>query len=319
MMRVGLAGLGSMGRNHLRVLQTLPYVNLVAVCDLVLPETILQNTSTTRSIAAFRFFNDMLDQSELDAVVIATPTDCHFNHTSAALERGIPTFVEKPLADEASLAQDLANASTTLGVPLMVGHIERFNPAILRLREVLHLAGKVELIETRRSGLRESRTRSAAGVGMELATHDVDIINWLLGECPVHAYASTASVELAAGREDLLNGLLKYPSGAVGVVSADWLSPRKVRKLRVLGSAGAFDLDYIDQRLVYYSAEGTPLEIEMSHHEPLVAELKAFFSSLESGRAQTPTSAQDGAWAVRIVDGLLDSGVMGTPVGFDHA
>jgi UDP-N-acetylglucosamine 3-dehydrogenase len=306
-----------MGRNHLRVLQTLPNVELVAVSDLR-GLRLVETTAAIPDLQGYTNFEDMLDTAELDAVVIATPTACHFDHASASLERGIPTFVEKPLADEAPLAQDLANASTTLGVPLMVGHIERFNPAVLRLREVLHLAGQVQFIETRRSGLREARTRSATGVGMELATHDVDIINWLLGEYPVRAYASTACVQLTSGREDLLNGTLKYPSGAVGSVSADWLSPRKVRKLRVLGSEGAFDLDYIDQKLTYYSAEGTPLEIEVVHHEPLATELKAFFASLEAGHSVMPTSANDGAWAVRIVDALIDSGQMGEPVGFDH-
>jgi UDP-N-acetylglucosamine 3-dehydrogenase len=201
----------------------------------------------------------------------------------------------------------------------MVGHIERFNPAILRLREVLHLAGKVEFIETRRSGLREARTRSATGVGMELATHDVDVIGWLLGERPIRAYASTACVQLDSGREDLINGTLKYPSGAVGSVSADWLSPRKVRKLRVLGSEGAFDLDYIDQTLTYYSAEGIPLPLEMIHHEPLATELKSFFLCVEKGHLVTAVTGDDGAWAVRIVDALIDSGQMGEPVGFDHA
>lgn len=210
LLRVGLAGLGSMGKNHLRVLRSLPNVQLVAVVDSD-PAKIAEVIGLEET---FTSFETMLAEAYLDAVVVATPTDWHFSHVVAALRAGISVFVEKPLAATGAEARDLTLVARALHVPLMVGHIERFNPAVLKLREVLHLVGQIQFVEARRSGLREARTRSASGVGIELVTHDVDVVSWLLDERPVRAYASTACIQYPPGQEDLLKGILKYPSGA---------------------------------------------------------------------------------------------------------
>jgi UDP-N-acetylglucosamine 3-dehydrogenase len=307
-LRVGLVGLGAMGKNHLRVLQSLPNVRLVAVADVDTKACL-----TVTGPAVFPTF-DLLLSVDLDAVVIATPTFCHYEQVAATLRVGIATFVEKPLAGIAGEALALAQLAQALHVPLAVGHIERFNPAVRRLCEILPLIGTLHFVESRRSGLREARTRSAVGVGMELATHDVDVISHLVGEQPKQAYASIASIHLKSGREDLLSGILRYPSGVVASVSADWLSPHKVRKIRALGTNGSFELDYISQKLTLYHADGTAQEVEVIHEEPLVAEMTAFFRALEGNDRTVAVSANDGAWAVRVVEALLASGRSGRPV-----
>ena len=143
------------------------------------------------------------------------------------------------------------------------GHVERFNPAVLELGRRLSNGwiGTLYSITSRRAGPFPARIRDV-GVTIDLATHDADILSWIAGERPTRVYAETAQ-RLHATNEDLLFGLLHFPSGVTGMLDVNWLTPAKRRQLSVVGELGMFELDYLTQRLTFTSADiGSPTMID---------------------------------------------------------
>jgi UDP-N-acetylglucosamine 3-dehydrogenase len=263
----------------------------------------------------------MLSEAELDAVVIASPTTSHHPLTLAALDRGLAVLVEKPLAASPDEADDIVAAAAAAGMPpVQVGHIERFNPAILELGRLLEAGwlSSVFAISSRRAGPFPARIRDV-GVTMDLATHDVHILCAIAGERPARVSAETAK-RIHADHEDLLFGLLSFPSGTVAMLDVDWLTPAKRRHLTVLGEEGMFELDYLTQRLTFARAtdmtkprliggyaptfESDVVELRVATGEPLVAELESFARVVRDG-GRPVVDASDGRWAVVLADALL--------------
>ena len=325
-LRVGLAGLGSMGRNHLRHLSTREDCVLAAVSD---PDpAILADAVAKTGAAGDPDPLDMIGSAEIDAVVIAAPTTAHAALTLAAIERGLPVLVEKPLAATVEEGIELVTAAHARGIPLQVGHVERFNPAVLELgRRLAHgWVGTLYSITSRRAGPFPARIRDV-GVTIDLATHDADILSWVAGERPTRVYAELAQRHHASN-EDLLFGLLHFPSGATGMLDVNWLTPAKRRQLSVVGESGMFELDYLTQRLTFTSAdigsptiidgyattfEGNVVVIDVASREPLAAELDAFLAVARSG-GRPVVNGDDGLWALAIASSLLQAAAEGTPV-----
>ncbi len=326
-LRVGLAGLGAMGRNHLRVLGARDDVTIVAVAD---PDEAARTAAAAASGAiACHDPLAMLDEVALDAVVIAAPTTLHLPIVLAALARGVPALVEKPLAATPEDAARICAAADAAGIPVQVGHVERFNPAVLELGRRLEAGAlsAVYAIASRRAGPCPARIRDV-GVTVALATHAVDILSWVARDRPVRVYAETAR-RLHAEHEDLLFGLLHFPDGANGMVDVNWLTPAKRRQLVVLGDEGMFELDFLTQRLTFTEMpdtshpsliggyaptfEGRVEEIPVATHEPLGAELDAFLASVRTG-SRPVVDVHDGRWAVSIAAALLESSQRHVPV-----
>ena len=318
-MRVGLIGLGSMGRNHLRVLGGLPGVRLAAIADL--DAAALAAAAVDSGAAVFAEPMTMLAEADLDAVVIAAPTTSHLRLTLAAVERGIAVLVEKPLAATSAEADRIVAAASAPGAPpVQVGHIERFNPAIVELGRLLEAGwlSTVFAISSRRAGPFPARIRDV-GVTVDLATHDVDILCAIAGERPARVSAEIAK-RIHADHEDLLFGLMSFPSGTVAMLDVDWLTPAKRRQLTVVGEEGMFELDYLTQRLTFSRAtdttnprliggyaptfEGDLVELAVATGEPLAAELEAFMRVVRDG-GRPLVDAADGRWAVVLADALL--------------
>jgi predicted dehydrogenase len=325
--RVGLAGLGSMGRNHLRVLSGSPGIRLAAVADPV--ATALDAASGQTGAQGFAEPLAMIAEADLDAVVIAAPTTAHVPLALAAIERGIAVLVEKPLAATVEEGLRIVDAARAAGVPVQVGHVERFNPAVIELGRLIGdgWLSSVYAIASRRAGPFPARIRDV-GVTVDLATHDADILSWIAGERPSRVYGETAQ-RIHATNEDLLFGVLHFPSGATGMLDVNWLTPAKRRQLTVVGEEGMFELDYLTQRLTFTRAtdttnprliggyaptfEGEVVELPVASTEPLAAELGAFVDVVRNG-GRPVVDAEDGLWAVAIATSLLDAAAGGTVV-----
>jgi UDP-N-acetylglucosamine 3-dehydrogenase len=326
-LRLGLAGLGSMGRNHLRVLSARTDLVLAAVADPV--AAALADATAQTGAQGFAEPLAMIAEAELDAVVIAAPTTAHVPLALAAIERRIAILVEKPLAATIEEAMQIVVAARAVGVPVQVGHVERFNPAVLELGRLIDdgWLSTVYSIASRRAGPFPARIRDV-GVTVDLATHDVDILSWIAGERPSRVYAETAQ-RIHATNEDLLFGLLHFPSGATGMLDVNWLTPAKRRQLIVVGEEGMFELDYLTQRLTFTRAtdttnprliggyaptfEGEVLELPVASTEPLAGEIEAFVSIIRNG-GRPVVDAEDGLWAVAIATSLLDAAADGRTV-----
>jgi UDP-N-acetylglucosamine 3-dehydrogenase len=326
-LRIGLAGLGSMGRNHLRILSGRPDIRLAAIADPAAEA--LGAAVATSGAQAFDEPLAMIAEAELDALVIAAPTTSHVALALAAIERDIAILVEKPLAESAVEGERIVTAARTRSVPVQVGHVERFNPAVLELGRLLDEGwlSVVYSIASRRAGPFPDRIRDV-GVTIDLATHDADILSWIAGERPSRVYAETAQ-RIHASHEDLLFGLLHFPSGATGMLDVNWLTPVKRRQLVVVGEEGMFELDYLTQRLTFTRAtdttnprliggyaptfEGDIAELPVVSAEPLAAEIDAFLRVVREG-GRPIVDAEDGLWAVAIATSLLTAAATGQAV-----
>ncbi len=318
-LRVGLVGLGSMGRNHLRILGSMVDVTLAAVAD---PDrNALAAATQATGAQGFEEPLALIAEADLDAVVIAAPTTTHLPIALAAIERGLAVLIEKPLAATPEEAAMIVRAAAAFGAPpVQVGHIERFNPAVLELGRLLEAGwlSTVYAITSRRAGPFPDRIRDV-GVTVDLATHDVDMLSWIARERPVRVSAETAQ-RIHASHEDLLFGLMSFPSGTVAMLDVDWLTPVKRRQLSVVGEEGLFELDYLTQRLTFARASdmtnprliggyaptfsGEVEVIPVDNGEPLVAELEAFVRVVREG-GRPVVAAEDGQWAVVIADAML--------------
>jgi predicted dehydrogenase len=318
--RVGLIGLGSMGRNHLRILASMEGARLVAVADP--DETALAGATAATGALGFAEPLALLAEADLDAVVIAAPTTTHVGLALAAIDRGIAALIEKPLAATPPEADAIVAASRANGVPIQVGHVERFNPAVLELGRLLGAGwlSSVYAITSRRAGPFPARIRDV-GVTIDLATHDVDILSWIARERPTRVFAETAQ-RIHADHEDLLFGLMSFESGTVAMLDVDWLTPAKRRQLTVVGEEGMFELDYLTQRLTFTRSSeltnprliagyaptfaGEVAELPVSNEEPLLAELTAFIQVVRTGDRPV-VDVDDGRWAVVVAHALLTS------------
>ena len=318
--RVGLIGLGSMGRNHLRILASMEGARLVAVADP--DETALAAATAATGALGFAEPLALLAEADLDAVVIAAPTTTHVGLALAAIDRGIAALIEKPLAATPPEADAIVTASRARGVPIQVGHVERFNPAVLELGRLLGAGwlSSVYAITSRRAGPFPARIRDV-GVTIDLATHDVDILSWIARERPIRVFAETAQ-RIHADHEDLLFGLMSFESGTVAMLDVDWLTPAKRRQLTVVGEEGMFELDYLTQRLTFTRSSeltnprmiagyaptfaGEVAELPVPTEEPLLAELTAFIHVVRTGDRPV-VDVDDGRWAVVLAHALLTS------------
>jgi UDP-N-acetylglucosamine 3-dehydrogenase len=320
-MNVGVIGVGSMGRNHARVFAAMPEVNLVALADA--NEEIVQQIARTYKARAYTDHREMLAKEAIDIVAIAVPTRLHKDVALDVIAHGAHAFVEKPFAYSVEECQAIIDAAHRRGVLLGVGHIERFNPAILELKRRLDLGelGRVFQIRSRRVGPFPSRVVDV-GVVFDLATHELDIMEYLTGSPISCLYAETKRA-IHASHEDLLSGLLKFANGAVGVLDINWLTPTKIRELSLLGERGMFHVNYLTQELYFYEnnyangwegmvalmgvSEGRITKYEIRKREPLVEELESFVVAVS--RSEKPLiSGKDGMRAVYLAGKLVESG-----------
>ncbi len=328
MIRAAVIGVGAIGRHHARVYAELEGVQLVAVAD---PQPDRRHSVARRyGTQAYADAEALLVAERPDVVSVAVPTAQHGAVTLAALGAGAHVLVEKPIADSVAMAVTMILTAEDRGRLLAVGHVERFNPAVVELHRRL-LAGElgpVFLAHARRLSPFPAYVRDV-GVVMDLATHELDILTHLLAQPVTRLYAETGR-NVHPQHEDMLLGMLRFAGGALGVLDVNWLTPNKVRRLEFTGPGGMFVLDYLHQDLFHYEnsqapehwdamalfkgvAEGTVLKLRVAREEPLLAELRAFVRAVRDGG--TPgVSGYEGLRALALAQLLLASAADGRPM-----
>jgi len=318
-LRAAVIGAGAMGRNHIRVLTGLPDVHLVGVSDS--SQASLDAALRGRTVRGYVDPAEMLDAVQPDFVVVATPTVAHAEMAELALSRGLHCLVEKPIAatrDEAERMWKLAEAA---GVHLAIGHVERYNPAILQLRDRLTRGegGDVHLLSARRTGPFPARILDV-GVISDLATHDVDIMMMLTLSSVERVYAETAK-RIHRTHEDLFCGTLRFEDGQIGLLDINWLTPFKTRELSVVCERGTFVANYLTQELTFYEnaesaggwdslatltgvSEGNMIRYQVDRVEPLRAEIQAFTSAIR-GEGYRYVTAENGLATLDVTAALL--------------
>jgi predicted dehydrogenase len=231
--RVGVIGFGQWGPNHVRNFSLMDGVEVTCICD---SSEVRQKAAQKfqRGVAVTTNPTDITSATDVDAVVIATPTSSHFTLVKAALESGKDVLCEKPLAQTAAECRELADLAIQRGRILMVGHVFLYNPGVLHLKTDLDRGelGRVYYMDAVRTNL--GPVRKDVGAIYDLASHDISIFNFLLGAQPLEVSATGNSV-LQTGIEDTGFLTLYYPGNIVCHVHVSWLNPRKVRHLTIVG------------------------------------------------------------------------------------
>jgi predicted dehydrogenase len=323
MIKVAVIGIGSMGANHARVYSQLNEVNLVAVAD-TNPQ-VTEVVSKHYNTRPYQSYTQLLEQEQPDAVSIAVPTTLHEQVAISALEAGAHVLIEKPISATLEGGRRIIKTAKQYNRRLMVGHIVRFNPAIQALQQKLQSGelGHIFSIACRRVGPYPARIRDV-GVVVELATHDLDIMRFLLGGDPIRVFAEITRC-IHTEYEDMIHGLLRFTKSVVGTLDINWLTPTKVREVIVVGERGLFRVDDLTQDLFFYEnrdgendlwsaletikgiSEGSMIRYAIKRQEPLRAELQAFISAIQEQNPM-PVTGEDGLAALKLALALMKSG-----------
>lgn len=233
MINVGILGLGYWGPNLVRCFSELNDCKVTAVCDQSY-DSLIRIKDRFPGVFPFENFDAMLDRNIIDALVIATPTSTHFNFAKKALERGIHTFVEKPLAETSVQCRDLIALAESKKLTLFVGHVFLHSDPVKKLREIVKSGelGRISYISSRRLNL--GPIRHDVGSLYDLAPHDISMINYLMGEQPERVTACGLA-HLNQKIHDVCNISMQFSDNRMGMVHVSWLDPRKERTLTVVG------------------------------------------------------------------------------------
>ena len=298
-MKACVVGVGAMGRNHARVLSTLDRIELVGLVD--------QNAEAAGRLAnrfntqAFPDVSALLRHTRPDFAIVAVPTSAHFTVASLLMEEGISVLLEKPIASTLDEADRLIALAKHKGVKFTVGHIERFNPAVMQLKSRLMNgeAGAVHCIETCRRGPFPKHVLDV-GVALDLAVHDVDLIRYISGQDIIDEH-HIAARRIHVKHEDFLRAQIRLTGGLYATLAIDWLTPTKIREVFVSGSKGMFRVDLLTQDLFFYEnlsdetsgwdaiqdlrgvSEGRIVRHVVNKSEPLLQEISSFIGCIENG------------------------------------
>ena len=292
-------GAGSFGRNHLRVVEQSPHAELAGVLDV---------DSDRAAAAAGTHHCPVLGSLEelaqlADAAVVATPTQTHAEIGCRLMELGLDVLVEKPIARTVPEARRLLETATRTGRVLQVGHLERFNPAILALEAVV---SKPLFFEVHR--LSEFSPRSLdVDVVLDLMIHDIDIVLTLIRQAPEEIRA--AGIHILSEKVDIANVRIQFPGGCIANLTASRVSTERVRKLRLFQPHEYISLDYTRQEAVRFTVK-PPMSIgfaplAITKDEPLRLELENFFSCVTS-REKPRVTGEHALAALEVAQDILD-------------
>ena len=285
LIKVGVVGCGYWGPNLIRNLRQSPDCQLKAICDM--SEQRLRHMRRLHSgVAATNRFEDLLNDTEIDAVVIATPVRFHYEMAKASLNAGKHTFIEKPMARTVAEGEELVALAERQGLVLMVGHTFLFSPAVHRMKEIIDSGdiGELQYISARRLNL--GLFQKDINVAWDLAPHDISIILHLLDEQPA-SVSCQGNSHVTRGIEDVTMMYLNFRKNRCAFIQNSWLDPKKVRQMTVVGSRRMIVYDDTEplEKLKIYDAR-----VEVPPHYDSFAEFKY---SYHYGDAYVPYIKQD--------------------------
>src|SRR5438874_7583272 len=303
-LRVGVIGVGVMGSNHARVLAELPGVKLVGVAD---PDR-KRRDQVAQSLGCASFADaDDLVRRGVDAVTIAAPTHFHRDIAIDCAARGIHVMVEKPIASTVEESRAIVAAARRAGVTLMVGHVERFNPAVQSIKRAIKDQDILSIAITRVGPF--PPRMSNVGVVIDLAVYDIDLIRWFTDSEIVEIQPQTSSA--VAEREDIALLQFRTASGVLAHINTNWLTPFKARSVTV-ATRGKYVMGDLLTRQVTecfgFKPDGSysMRHLPVGHDEPLRAELIAFVGAVRSGGVPAVTG-DEGVASLEIATRCLES------------
>jgi UDP-N-acetylglucosamine 3-dehydrogenase len=291
-LKIGVVGYGAIGRHHARNLRTMPGVELVGIAD-PMPQARAQ--ASEAGIRTFANAKELIALG-IDAAIIAVPTSLHEELALDFIERGVAILVEKPLAHSMESAKRIMYRARRHRVPLMVGYVERYNPAMEAVRDFVRAGnlGRPISMSARRVGILPPRIRDA-NVLIDIGVHDIDMVAMVTG-ARLNLIAAQGGMAVLNDRLDFAT-LLINADGCVASVEANWITPVKIREFSITGTHGYCRVDYITQEawfapgqhfepspdfnaLVKSYKDGTLIALPVEKQEPLARELQVFLAGV---------------------------------------
>lgn len=308
--KAAVIGTGNMGRNHVRTYSTLSNVNLCGISDL--NQEVGENLANEFNTKFYKDYQQLLEIEKPDLVSICVPTSLHFKISKFFLENNVHVLVEKPICIDLQQGKKLLDIAKQNNKKLLVGHIERFNPAVKKVKEMIQKGelGKITAIVARRVGGFPPQIKDA-NIAVDLAIHDIDISNYLLEELPEEISVNKKKNHIE-NREDSVEFFLKYKHTSA-YIQTNWITPVKIRKLNITGSEGYLEMDYITQQIEFYKSnyekfkdispnfsdyilkfsEPDKIIISVAKKEPLKEEILYLINAIENDTEVDSTFALD--------------------------
>ena len=295
-MKAGVAGVGHLGYHHARILKTLADRVMIHDTD---PER-LRKVSSELGLQAAGSLEELIDS--VDVLDVSCTTSAHYEVALSAIANGVPVLVEKPLAATVEQGRGMVDAAADRGVLLAVGHIERFNPAMAAVKDVIH---RPIFMEGHRLAGFSPRCTDVSVV-MDLMIHDIDIVLWKAGSPVSEIHAS--GVPVLTDTVDICNARIRFENGAVANLTASRISAEPMRKLRFFQKHGYVSVDFGERTvsaLILNNGNIMPAPVEVRNYDALTAELQSF---LEAASAGTPPAVggEEGLKALTAAEAILE-------------
>lgn len=296
--KVGIVGVGHLGSIHAKVYSKIDNAELVGVCDCNLSRALeIGKKYHTRSFADYE---DLFDK--IDAASIVVPTSLHYNIAKEFLNHGIHVLIEKPITKTLSEADELIAIAAQKDLIIQVGHVERFNAAVLALEKYLK---KPKFIECQRLGPFHKRVEDV-GVVLDLMIHDIDIVLGLIKQDVVNIEA--VGLSTMSAHEDVANVRLIFQDGTIADITASRVTKDVVRKIRIFQEDSYISLDYLNQEVTLFKKTGPKIvkeKVKIKKVEPLKKELESFIECV--GNHQRPiVSGVEGKRALQVALEIIE-------------
>ncbi|MBN1645259.1 Gfo/Idh/MocA family oxidoreductase [Candidatus Woesearchaeota archaeon] len=321
MIKLGIIGIGAMGSHHLRISSTMPGITEIVISESN-PEK-LNFAKEKYNVKGYSNHIEMLEKEKPDAVIAAVPTKYHKDVVLKCLEHNTHVMVEKPITETIEDADEMVNLAKQKNKILTVGHVERFNPTVTKLKELIknNQIGKPYLVKTSRIGPFPKRLYgSPGGVLIDLAVHDIDVIEYLIGD--IKEVYSKLIVE--EKQEIYAKILLDIENKVKGSCEISWISPKRLREIEIYGTKGMLKCSYDQQRIDFYEnadfseekenifqggyvSVGKVTSFPVIKDEPLRLEIQNFVNSV-LGKEEVLIKPEQARKVLRIALAILDSG-----------
>ncbi|MBN2421480.1 Gfo/Idh/MocA family oxidoreductase [Candidatus Woesearchaeota archaeon] len=326
MVNLAVIGVGVMGTHHARVLSNMENVSLVAISDV--DETKLDAVGNQFNIAKrYKDHGEMLKNEKLDGVVVAVQPLHHKKIVFDCIDAGVNVLLEKPISHDLEEAQEIIEKAKEKNVVLLVGHIERFNPVVTKMKEFIDAGnlGDIYLVNSVRIGPFPKRLYGLQeGVLIDISVHDIDIIRYLAGEI-----TQVYSQLLFSGNQEIYaKSVFKIGENARGSSEFSWISPKRLREIEIYGLKGMLKADYFAQELTFHEnndaeverslekgtiSAGKIVQIPIVKQEPLRVELSHFIDCIKNNKKPL-ISPEDAKRAVEISLAIMKSNKENNPV-----
>jgi len=317
MLRIGVIGLGSMGKNHARVCSEIENIELVGVSDI--DQENVNKISNKFGTLGFTNYKELIPK--IDLAIVATPTSNHFEIANNLLDAGKHILIEKPICDTVEKSASLVKKAESEGVVCAVGHIEKHNPAVKFVKESLDKGdfGDLITITSKRVSNFPGRIKDV-GVILDFGVHDIDVMRLLAGEIK-SVYAKAGRYIPGIVHEDHANIVLNFENNICGVMEINWLTPVKIRKLFLTCSNNFIEADYIDQSVaiststfsninemdLYHSSVDHNVNfVSLEKKEPLRNEIEDFIKAVKENKKPLATG-RDGLITLKVCEAATQS------------